>query len=91
MKIYLLLNGADSLPLTIWSVPWEKPTSIDPDQPKHAAQDYPDIHFSPPVDFLFQEWIIIIYLYPSETEWVGPDQFAQTAQADLGRYMTQRP
>ena len=28
--------------------------SIDPDQPKHAAQVYPGRHFSPPVDFLFQ-------------------------------------
>ena len=29
--------------------------SIDLDQPKHAAQGNPDRHFSPAVDFLFQE------------------------------------
>ena len=27
----------------------------DPDQSKHFVQANPDIHFSPPVDFLFQE------------------------------------
>ena len=32
--------------------------SIDPDQPKHAAQANPDRHFSPPVDFLFQESLL---------------------------------
>ena len=32
--------------------------SIDPDQPKHATQAYPDRHFSPPVDFLFQESLL---------------------------------
>ena len=32
--------------------------SIDPDQPKHAAQANPDIHCSPPVDFLFQESLL---------------------------------
>ena len=31
-----------------------------------------------------------LYLYPLETECVGPDQSAPTAQADLGRYITQR-
>ena len=29
--------------------------SIDPDQPKHAVLSNPDRHFSPPVNFLFQE------------------------------------
>ena len=29
--------------------------SIDPDQTKHVAQAYRGRHFSPPVDFLFQE------------------------------------
>ena len=32
--------------------------SIDPDQPKHAAQAYPYGHFSLPVDFLFQESLL---------------------------------
>ena len=32
--------------------------SIDPDQPKHAAQAYPERHFSPPVDFLFLESLL---------------------------------
>ena len=36
--------------------------SIDPDQPKHAVQAYPDIHFSPPLDFLFHESIIYTYI-----------------------------
>ena len=31
---------------------------IDPDQPKHAAQAFPDRHFSAAVDFLFQESLI---------------------------------
>ena len=30
----------------------------NPDQPKHAAQAYPDRHLSPPVDFLFQEALL---------------------------------
>ena len=34
--------------------------SIDPDQPKHAAQAYPVGHFSPHVDFLFQESLLYI-------------------------------
>ena len=50
----------------------------------YTAQVYPDIHFSPPVGFLFQE----VLLYTPETECLGPDQFAQ---ADLDRYITQRP
>ena len=29
-----------------------------PDHPKHAAQAYPDIHFSPPVDLLFLESLL---------------------------------
>ena len=33
---------------------------LDPDQPKHAAQAYPDGHFSPPVHFLFQESLLYI-------------------------------
>ena len=43
------------------SRPARKPTLLTlrkvsiPDQPKHAAQAYPDRHFSPPVYFLFQE------------------------------------
>ena len=32
--------------------------SIDPDQPKHATQAYPDRHVSPPVDFLFQKSLL---------------------------------
>ena len=32
--------------------------SIDPDQPKHAAQANPDRLFSPPVDFLFQKSLL---------------------------------
>ena len=35
--------------------------------------------------------IITLYLYPPETECVGPDQSARSAQADLGQYITQRP
>ena len=37
---------------------WDSALSIDLDQPKHAAQAYPDIHFSPPEDFLFQESLL---------------------------------
>ena len=33
-------------------------SSIDPDQPKHAVQAYPERHFSPPVDILFQESLL---------------------------------
>ena len=36
----------------------ESAQSIDPDQPKHAAHANPDKHFSPPVDFLFQESLL---------------------------------
>ena len=36
----------------------EKTNSVDPDQPKHAAQANPDRHCSPPVDFLFQETLL---------------------------------
>ena len=32
--------------------------SIEPVQPKHAAQVYPDRHFSPTADFLFQESLL---------------------------------
>ena len=63
-------------------------SSIDQDQPKHAAQAYQDRHFSPSVDV---SGIITLYLYPPETECIGKDQFARTAHADLGRYITQRP
>ena len=35
--------------------------------------------------------IITRNLFPPETEFVDPDQCARTAQADLGRYITQRP
>ena len=46
--------------------------SIDPDQHKHAAQANLDKHFSPPVDFLFQESLLYsLYLYPRETEIVA--------------------
>ena len=62
--------------------------SIDPDQPKHAMQAYSDRHCSPPVDFLFQESLLYT---PVPLECVGPDQSAGIAQADLGRYITQRP
>ena len=34
---------------------------------------------------------MIPFIYPLETECDGPDQCARTAQADLGRYITQRP
>ena len=34
--------------------------------------------------------IISLYIYPPETECVGTDQSARTAQTDLGRYITQR-
>ena len=45
---------------------------------------------TPPVDFSVSG-ILTLYLYPSQTECVGPDQSARKAQADLGRYITQRP
>ena len=32
--------------------------SIDPDQPKHAAQANSSRHFSPPVNFLFHESLL---------------------------------
>ena len=38
----------------IWADPREnqlRKANIDLDQPKHAAQAYPDRYFSPPVDF----------------------------------------
>ena len=47
--------------------------SIDPGQPKHAAQAYPDRHFSTPVDYLFNESL----LYTSidlRRNVSGPDQ-----------------
>ena len=34
---------------------WTLRKSIEPDQPKHAAQANPDRHFSSPVDFMYQE------------------------------------
>ena len=46
--------------------------SIDPDQPRHAAQANLYRHFSPPVDFLFQESLLCTPI-PPETERVGPD------------------
>ena len=33
-------------------------TVINSDQPKYSAQANPDKHFSPPVDFLFQESLL---------------------------------
>ena len=42
--------------------------SIDPDQPKHAAQANPDRHFSPPFS-----GIITLYLFSPKTECVGSD------------------
>ena len=50
----------------------------DPDQPKHVAQANPDIHFSPPVDFLFQASLLYTSIPPG-TECVCPDQSARTA------------
>ena len=38
--------------------------SINPDQPKHAAQAYPDKHFSPHVDLLFQESLLYTSIPP---------------------------
>ena len=38
----------------------EKTNIVDLHQPKHATQANPDWHFSPPVDFLFQESILYI-------------------------------
>ena len=35
--------------------------------------------------------IISLYLYPPDTEYVGPDQAARTAQADLSQYIMQSP
>ena len=62
-----------------WAVPRENQfyglCGIGPDQLSHAAQANPDT----PVDFLFQE----AWLYPPETEYVSPDKYARTAQADL--------
>ena len=40
--------------LTLWTLH----KSIDHDQPKHAAQADSDTHFSPPVNFLFQESLL---------------------------------
>ena len=51
-----------------------------PDQPKHAAQANPGKHFSPPVDYIFQESL----LYPPDTECVSPNEPAQSAQANPG-------
>ena len=49
------------------------PGSIDPDQPKHAAQANPDRQVTSCRGFLFQEFITL-YLYPRpETECVNPD------------------
>ena len=64
--------------IDIWAVPREKPTlwtpqSNDPDQPKLATQANPDRHVSPHVEFLLQETLDHIYLYPPETKYVGPD------------------
>ena len=35
---------------------------IDPDQPYYTAQAYPDRHYSPPVDFSFQESLLYTYM-----------------------------
>ena len=40
------------------SRPTRKNNILDTDQTKHAAQDNPNRHFSPPVTFLFQESIL---------------------------------
>ena len=58
--------------------------SIEPDQPKHAAQASTDRDLSPPVDSGFRN-------HCAETECVGPDQSVQTAQTALDQYITQRP
>ena len=58
---------------------------IDLDQPRHTAQASPDRHFSPTVDFLFKE----SSLYTSIP--LRRNVSARTAQADLGRYITQTP
>ena len=60
---------------------------IDPDQLKHAAQANLDIHFSPPVDFLFLESLPYTSI-PRETECVGPDKPARSAPILLVRYIT---
>ena len=36
--------------------------NIEPDQPRHAAQAIPDRHFSPYVEFLFQESLLYTYI-----------------------------
>ena len=56
--------------------------SIDPDQPKHAAQANPGRHFSSVVDF-FVSGIIPKCLYPPEMDYAGLDEHVWTAQADL--------
>ena len=60
--------------------------SIDTDQPNHAGQTNLYNHFSPPVDFLFQESL----LYDSIPLRMCLPELA-SAQADLGRYITQSP
>ena len=70
------------------SGPERKPTlltqSIDPDQPKHAAQAYSDIYFSPPVDFLFQESLLFISI---PLRW---NISTRISLRGLCRYITQR-
>ena len=48
--------------------------SIDPDQPKHATQAYPDRHFSAPVDFLFQELLLYTSIPLRRNESAGSPQ-----------------
>ena len=57
---YFFPNCFQSLLLKIWAFPRENQHCwlCNLDQPKHAAQAYPDRHFSPPVDFLFQESLL---------------------------------
>ena len=64
---------------------------IDSDQLKHAARlTLIYRQCSSPVDLKSVSGIITLYLYPPETECVGPDQFVRTAQADMNGYITQR-
>ena len=44
-----------------------------PDQPKHAVQAFPKRHYSPPVDFLFQELLIYtsIPLRQNVSNWIS--------------------
>ena len=57
------MSWAYCLTILTWSYTQAVPREnhhygLDPDQYQHAAQDNPDICFSPPVDFLFQESLL---------------------------------